>query len=77
MSMMVTEVYEAFIAAGVPDDKAKSAATAMSEEQLSTKGDISRVENSVILLQWMLGATFAGVMTIIFMLIELFSKLPS
>ena len=59
MSMMVTEVYEAFIAAGVPDDKAKAAAAALSEEQLSTKGDINRLESRLIVVQWMVGLVVA------------------
>jgi len=42
MSIMVTEVYEAFLSAGAPDDKAKAAAAAIPiARDLATKQDIA------------------------------------
>jgi hypothetical protein len=44
MATMISEVYDAFRSAGVPEDKARAAAEALSEDQLATKADISRLE---------------------------------
>jgi hypothetical protein len=41
---MISEVYDAFRSVGVPEDKARAAAEALSEEQLATKADIARLE---------------------------------
>ena len=41
MNVMVSEVYDAFIAAGVPDDKARAAASAVRDgNELVTKSDM-------------------------------------
>jgi len=67
MATMNAEMYDALIAAGAPEDKARAAAVAMSEESLATKGDIARVENrltaiegKITLLQWMLALVIAA-----------------
>lgn len=52
MSTMITEVYDALIAAGAPDDKARSAASAMSNDILEMKRDVH-------LLKWMVGLNIA------------------
>jgi hypothetical protein len=44
MATMISEVYDAFRSAGVPEDKARAAAEALSEDQLATKADIVRLE---------------------------------
>jgi hypothetical protein len=44
MATMISEVYDAFRSVGVPEDKARAAAEALSEEQLATKADIARLE---------------------------------
>jgi hypothetical protein len=61
MAMMISEVFEAFQAAGVPNDKARAAAEAISSETIATKGDISRLEKEfeivkgeLKLIKWML-----------------------
>ncbi len=42
MGIMVSEIYDAFIAAGVPEAKARSAAEAIpATEQLATKTDLA------------------------------------
>ena len=68
MNMMLTEVYDAFIAAGAPEDKARSAAQALSAESFATKGDIVRLEKEITavqadirLVKWMLGVVIAAV----------------
>ncbi len=66
MATMISEVYEAFRVVGVPEDKAREAAEALSAESLATKGDIqslkeqtkpdiARLETKITLLQWMVG----------------------
>ena len=55
MGTMNTEMYDALIAAGAPEDKARAAAVAMAEESLATKGDIYRIEKELAVIKWMLG----------------------
>ena len=51
MGIMVREIYEASIAAGAPEDKAKAAAEAIpAAEQLTTKADLAKLEGSLSLL---------------------------
>ena len=45
MSAMITEVYDALRSAGVDEDKAKSAASAMFNYDLATRGDILALDN--------------------------------
>ena len=48
MGIMVSEVYEAFIAAGAPEAKAKAAAEAIPvTEQLATKQDIAALRQDI------------------------------
>ena len=61
MSTMITEVYEAFVKAGCPDDAAKKAAEALSSEQLATKSDIVKIEKELIVIKWMLGVVIVAV----------------
>ena len=61
MSTMITEVYEAFVKAGCPDDAAKKAAEALSSEQLATKSDIVKIEKELIVIKWMLGVVIIAV----------------
>ena len=44
MATMISEVYDAFRSAGVPEDKARAAAEALSADQLATKADIAKLE---------------------------------
>lgn len=55
MSMMVSEVYDALVAAGAPEDKARAAAIAVSEEQFATKKDIADIKSELIVVKWLLG----------------------
>jgi len=72
MTTMISEVYDAFICAGVPADKARKAAEALSNESIATKGDIARLEaltkaeiakldKELAVLKWMVGLVMAGV----------------
>ena len=61
----MTELYDALIAAGAPEEKARAAAQAMSEESLATKVDIARLERELSVVKWMTGAIVAGVVSLL------------
>lgn len=61
----MTELYDALVAAGAPEDKARAAATAMAEDSLATKADINRVERELLVLKWMSGFLMAGMTSLI------------
>ena len=65
MSMMMTELYDALRSAGAPEEKARAAAQAMSEQSLATKTDIARLERELLVLKWMSGAGVAGVTSLL------------
>jgi hypothetical protein len=72
MSTLIIEVYEAFLAAGVPEDKARAAARTFSDDQNASKGDIEKVridiaklDKEVAVMKWMLGVIVAGMATLI------------
>ena len=60
MAMMNAEMYDALVAAGAPEDKARAAATAMSQDSLATKADIARLERDLMILKWMLALVIAA-----------------
>ena len=63
---MVTELYDALIAAGAPEEKARAAAhQAMSAESPTTKADIVRLERELSVVKWMTGAVVAGVVSLL------------
>ena len=75
MSVMNAEMYDALIAAGAPDDKARAAAVAMSEESLdardnilSVKDDIANIKSDIAgakgdlhILKWMTGLILVAI----------------
>ena len=63
--MMVTELYDALMAAGAPEEKARAAAQAMSEESLATKADIARLERELSVVKWMTSAIVVGVVSLL------------
>ena len=65
MSTMISEVYDAFLSAGVPDDKARAAAEALSSENLATKADINELKATQSLPSWMIGFNLAFTMAIL------------
>ena len=65
MSTRISEVYDAFRAAGVPDDKARAAAEALSSENLATKADINELKATQSLHGWMIGFNLAFTMAIL------------
>ena len=54
MTTMITEVYDAFKAAGVPDDTVKAAAKAvLPAEQAATKTDLIELKIELIRTMWL------------------------
>ena len=78
MATMISEVYDAFLASGAPEDKAREAAEAMAaydgrfnkiEGDLGMiRGDINMIRGDINLLKWMNGITWALCFGIIFKL---------
>ena len=64
MATMVSEVYDAFIASGAPEDKARDAAEAMA----AYESRFSKIEGDLNLLKWMNGITWALSFGILFKL---------
>ena len=69
MATMISEVYDAFIASGAPEDKARKAAEAMA----AYEGRFNNIERSleamrgdINLLKWMNGITWALSFAILF-----------
>ena len=57
MGIMVSEVYDALLAAGAPEEKARAAAESIPiSEHLATKQDISALEVKM----WRMAITIAG-----------------
>ena len=65
MSLIIKEIYEAFLDAGASKEKASKAAEALSEENLATKKDIVRLEKELAVHRWMLGFNLAFTMAIL------------
>ncbi|MBV9859071.1 MAG: integrase [Alphaproteobacteria bacterium] len=84
MTTMIAEVYDALLAAGSPEDKARKAAEAIAgyddrfagieQRLLKMDGDISqrftKIEGEIRLLSWMIGFNLAGTVGIVFMLLR-------
>jgi hypothetical protein len=78
MATMISEVYDAFIASGAPEDKARDAAVAVAaydgrfnkiEGDLGViRGDINTIRGDINLLKWMNGITWALCFGILFKL---------
>ena len=78
MATTISEVYDAFIASGAPEDKAREAAVAVAahdgrfnkiEGDLGmVRGDINTIRGDINLLKWMNGITWAFSLGILFKL---------
>lgn len=51
MATMISEVYDAFIASGAPEDKARKAAEALANYE----NRFSRIDAELVVLKWMVG----------------------
>jgi hypothetical protein len=64
MTTMISEVYDAFLAAGTPEDKARAAAAAVAAyDQRFTK-----IEGDLSLPKWMVGFNLALTVAVLFKL---------
>lgn len=61
MTTMISEVYDAFISAGAPEEKARKA----TETLANYENRFAKIESDLLLLKWMSGAIAAGVATLI------------
>jgi hypothetical protein len=58
VSTMISEVYDAFIAAGAPEDKARKAAETLAntDNRFSRiDGEILKLQPELVLVKWMVG----------------------
>ena len=58
MATMISEVYDAFVSTGTPEDKARKTAEALANyDTRFTKidGEILRVQSELMLVKWMVG----------------------
>lgn len=57
---MISEIYDAFIAAGAPEDKARKAAETLANYRFSRlDGAFLKVQSELVLLRWMVGFAIA------------------
>ena len=61
MATMISEVYDAFIAAGAPEDKARKAAEAIA----SYANRFGRIGSDLAILKWITGTILAGVVALV------------
>ena len=61
MSTMISEVYEAFIAAGAPEDKAREAAEAVA----NLDSRLATIEAKLTMLQWVMSGVGFGVLLLV------------
>jgi hypothetical protein len=52
---MISEVYDAFIAAGAPEDKARKAAEALADHD----NRFTRIDAELLVMKWMVGFVIA------------------
>ncbi len=60
MTTMIAEVYDAFLAAGTPEDKARAAGRAIADYE----SRFGRIEADLLVLKWMTGAIIAGIVSL-------------
>jgi hypothetical protein len=61
MPVMLSKTYEALIAAGAPEDKAREAA----EELAAYESRSAKIETDLAVIKWMLGVVIAGVASLV------------
>jgi len=61
MPVMLSKTYDAFIAAGTPEEKARAAA----EELAAYEARFVKIEQDLAVIKWMLGVTLAGVLSLV------------
>lgn len=61
MAVMLSKTYDALVAAGAPEDKARDAA----EELAAYENRFAKIETDLTVLKWMMGVQIAGVASLI------------
>ena len=67
MTTMIAEVYDAFKSAGVEENKALAAATAIADYQK----DIAELSGDVQLIKWIVGFNLAFSVTVLMLIVRL------
>lgn len=80
MSTMIAEIYEAFMDAGVTEEKAKAAAKAVAEydnrfnkvdnELAIIKAEIISAKSEVVVIKWLVGISIALTISILSLLLK-------
>ena len=66
--MMLSKTYEAFLAAGAPEDKARGAAEELADYEtrfVKIEQDLAVIRADTAALKWMVGINFAATMAIL------------
>jgi hypothetical protein len=61
MAVMLSRTYDALVAAGAPEDKARAAA----EELAGYENRFAKIETDLAVINWMLGIVVAGVASLV------------
>jgi hypothetical protein len=61
MALMLSKTYDALIAAGAPEDKAREAA----EELAGYEARFAKIESDLTVLKWMMGVQIAGIVSLV------------
>ena len=61
MAVMLSRTYDALIAAGAPEEKARAAA----EELAGYESRFAKIETDLAVIKWMLGIVVAGVASLV------------
>lgn len=61
MAVMLSKTYDALVAAGAPEEKARAAA----EELAGYESRFAKIETDLAVLKWMVGVVIAGVASLI------------
>ena len=61
MAVMLSKTYDALVAAGAPEDKARAAA----EELAGYESRFSKIETDLAVLKWMVGVNLAASLSLV------------
>ncbi len=66
MTTMIAELYDALVAAGAPEDKARKAA----ETAASHESRFAKIETELAVMKWMIGFNLAASVAILMLLLR-------
>jgi len=73
MTTMIAEVYDALLAAGSPEDKARKAAEAIASYEnrfVAIEHRLTKIDGDLNLLKWMVGFDLTATVGIVFLLLR-------